>query len=74
MPEKNKTKFKETQSLLLNTKKKMEEGLENGEVQELKFKKELNDIEIPRMNADCKALCESLDNPSFQNSEANIDQ
>lgn len=33
MPEKNKKKFKETQSLIINTRKKLEEGLENCEVQ-----------------------------------------
>lgn len=31
----------------------MEEGLENGEVQELKFKKDLTDVEIPRMLKEC---------------------
>lgn len=31
-PEKNKSKFKEVSNLLTNTRKKMEEGLENGEV------------------------------------------
>lgn len=50
MPDKNKSKFKETQTLLINTRKKMEEGLEAGEVEELKFKKQLIDIEIPRLN------------------------
>ena len=55
-PEKNKNKFKETQQLLMNTRKKMEEGLENGEVEELKFKKELIDVEIPKINNDCKTL------------------
>jgi hypothetical protein len=34
----------------------MEEGLENGEVMELKFKKELIDIEIPKMEKDSIAL------------------
>ena len=38
MPEKNKKKFKEVYQLLVNTRKKMEEGLENGEVEELRFK------------------------------------
>ena len=65
MPEKNKKKFKETQSLLINTRKKMEEGLENGEVEELKFKKELIDIEIPKMNKNSKALQELLENPIY---------
>ena len=50
MPEGNKSKFKETQSLLINTRKKMEEGLENGEVEENKFKKQLIDYEIPKIN------------------------
>ncbi len=38
------------------TRKKMEQGLENGEVEELKFKKELIDVEIPKINKDCGAL------------------
>lgn len=50
LPDKNKAKFKETQALLINTRKKMEEGLEAGEVEELKFKKQLIDVEIPRLN------------------------
>ena len=50
LPDKNKSKFKETQGFLINTRKEMEKGLENGEVEELKFKKQLIDVEIPRMN------------------------
>ena len=31
MPEKNKSKFKDTQTLLINTRKRMEDGLEAAE-------------------------------------------
>jgi hypothetical protein len=44
----------------MNTRKLMEAGLENGEVEELKFKKELIDIEIPKINKDCKILSEAI--------------
>jgi len=50
LPDKNKAKFKETQTLLINTRKKMEEGLEAGEVEEQKFKKILIDQEVPKLN------------------------
>jgi hypothetical protein len=36
----------------------MEEGLESGEVEELKFKKELIDVEIPKLNNQAKAFNE----------------
>ena len=58
MPEKNKSKFKETQSLLINTRKKMEEGLEAAEGYEIKFKRELIDVEVPKLNKQAKIIME----------------
>jgi len=43
----------------------MEEGLEAGEVEELKFKKQLIDTEIPRMNKQCVEVMELLADPIF---------
>jgi hypothetical protein len=50
----------------------MEEGLENGEVEELRFKKELIDHEIPKMESDSKALKELLENPMFSDVNTSI--
>lgn len=72
MPDKNKAKFKETQSLLINTRKKMEEGLEAGEVEELKFKKQLIDIEIPRLNKQSQAIMEELSHAMFSDPKTAI--
>ena len=74
MPEKNKSKFKETQQLLFNTRKKMEEGLEAGEVEEMKFKRELIDTEIPRLNKQSLVLLESMQNPIFADPNTPIEE
>jgi len=55
-PDKNKKKFKDVQAKLSNTRKEMEKGLENGEVEELRFKKDLIETEIPKINKDCATL------------------
>lgn len=52
----------------------MEKGLEEGEVEELKFKKELIDVEIPMINKDCKILSEAISNPMFENTETNVEE
>lgn len=74
LPDKNKSKFKETQSLLISTRKKMEEGLESGEVEELKFKKQLIDIEIPKMNKLSKEIIELLSDPVFSDPNTPYDE
>lgn len=72
MPEKNKNKYKETQSLIINTRRKMEEGLEAGEVEELRFKKELIDIEIPKLNKLSQAIINQLKDKMFADPETQI--
>lgn len=59
---------------MINTRKKMEEGLENGEVDELKFKKELIDKEIPKMNKNSKELIELLENSIYCDTKTPIDE
>lgn len=51
----------------------MEEGLGNGEQMELKFKKELIEIEIPRLNKESKSLEESLSTQLFEKTDTDID-
>lgn len=72
LPDKNKAKFKETFALLTNTRKKMEEGLEAGEVEELKFKKQLIDTEIPKLNKQAKESMELLSDPIFADPKTSI--
>ena len=49
IPDKNEKKFKETHKLKISTDQKMSQGLEEGEVEVLKFKRTLIDKDIPRM-------------------------
>ena len=58
----------------MNTRKKMEEGLESGEVDELKFKKELLDVEIPKINKDCDALSKAISEEIFEKVDTNMDE
>lgn len=48
-PERNRQKVKETDDLIKSTKKLMEQGLDDTDVNEIKFKKELTDTEVPRL-------------------------
>lgn len=48
-PDRNRNKLKETQSLLIDTKKAMVEAFEGSQQYKLKFKKELVDLEIPKV-------------------------
>ncbi len=43
----------------------MEDGLESGEVEELKFKKQLLEQEIPKLNKQASILMEALADPCF---------
>lgn len=51
----------------------MEQGLENGEVEILKFKKQLIDKDIPKMYEDSEALKTLLDNPMYNSLDTPID-
>lgn len=46
--EKNKSKYKDTHNALKNVRQKLQEGLEAGEANEIRFKKEL-DKEVPKL-------------------------
>ena len=72
-PERNKAKYKETSLLLINTRKKMEEGLEAGEGYEIKFKKELLEIEIPTLGRECAAMTKTLEEAKFADPNSDVD-
>ena len=69
---KNKLKFKETQTLLISTRKKMEEGLQDGEIREQRFKKELQDTEAPKLKKDADVVIKELENAQFSSTETSI--
>jgi hypothetical protein len=50
----------------------MEEGLESTEVQEEKFKKDLKDVEVPRMIRECNNLLARTKDEKFGTMETNI--
>jgi hypothetical protein len=47
------------------TRKKMEDNIEESEGLEIKFKRELFDIEIPKLKKESDAMTELLQNPIF---------
>jgi hypothetical protein len=47
------------------TRKKMEDNTEESEALDIKFKKELFEIEIPKLNKESDAMTELLKNPIF---------
>ena len=64
LPERNKSRFKETQKLIGETRKRMEEGIQANEGNEIRFKRELVQ-EIPKVNAEVTSLQTQLDDPRF---------
>jgi len=64
--EKNKAKVKETDDLIKSTKKLLEQGLEDSEVHEMKFKKDLTDQEVPRLKRECQSLKEKISDEKFK--------
>ena len=61
-------------NLLLSTRKTMEEGLENGEVEELKFKKELIDVELPKINKEAAAVAKQLEDERFSDPKTDMEE
>ena len=72
MPERNKTKFKETQTLLINTRKLLQEMEDNSEGEEIRFKKQLLEVEIPKINKQAQILMEQLADECLANTETEI--
>ena len=70
-PEKNKSKFKDTHAALKSVRTKLEEGLQAGEANEVRFKKEL-DKEIPKLEQRISAWNSDLNNPELDNRNTRI--
>jgi hypothetical protein len=49
LPERNRTKLRETQALVIDTKKAMVDAFEGSQGYKLSFKKELVEVEIPKL-------------------------
>lgn len=49
LPERNRTKLRETQALVIDTKKAMVEAFEGSQGYKLSFKRELVEVEIPKL-------------------------
>ena len=49
LPERNRTKLRETQALVIDTKKAMVEAFEGSQGYKLSFKKELVEVEVPKL-------------------------
>ncbi len=52
----------------------MEEGLENGEVEELKFKKELIDVELPKIGREAAAVAKQLEDERFADPKTDMEE
>ncbi len=72
LPERNRTKLRETQALVIDTKKAMVDAFEGSQGYKLSFKKELVEVEIPklkkkidemRVQLQAQGLYESKDTP-----------
>lgn len=71
--EKNKQKVKETDDLIKSTKKLMEQGLDDSEVHEMKFKKDLTDHEVPRLKRECQGLMDRIADGKFKTLETKME-
>ena len=72
-PEKLKTKSKETNKLLIETRKKMEEGMQQGEVDRHKYKLELINKTVPMFKSEIEQNLEKLQDSRFADPEGSID-
>lgn len=59
-PERNRNKLKETQSLMLDTKRGMVEAFESSQKYKLVFRRELCDVEVPLLKMRIEALASEL--------------
>ena len=73
LPEKNKSKFKDTHTALKSVRNKLEEGLDAGEANEIRFKKEL-DREIPKLENRIQECQEEINNQKLSDKEAKIEE
>ena len=71
LPERNKSRFKETQKLIIETKKRMEAGIQANEGNEIRFKRELQE-ELPKIDTEVKRLQNQLADPRFAQVDFNI--
>ena len=73
IPEKNRSKFKDTHSALKSVRQKLQEGLESGEANEIRFKKEL-DREVPKLEKRIGVCNEELKEPALYRQETSIEK
>lgn len=73
--ERNRTKIRETQTLLLETKKAMVEAFESSQQYKLEFKKELIEGEIPKVKRKIDQLREQLTHEGvFESEDTPVEQ
>ena len=73
LPEKNKSKFKDTHTALKSARNKLQEGLDSGEANEIRFKKEL-DREIPKLEKRIENCQEEINNKMLSDKDAKIEE
>lgn len=73
IPEKNKSKFKDTHSALKSVRQKLQDGLEAGEAYEIRFKKEL-DKEVPKFEKRIDTCKDDIQNPELYDEDTTIAQ
>ena len=73
MPERNNSRFKETQQYLKVVRAGLEEGLEHGEANEPRYKRDLEN-EIPLVDDEAKLLDEELALEMLKRKETNIEE
>jgi dynein heavy chain len=71
LPEKNKAKEKDTNSALKSVRQKLASGLEAGEANEIRFKKEL-DKEVPKFEKRINECKDEIQNPQLYDTETSI--
>jgi dynein heavy chain, axonemal len=70
--EKNKAKYKDTHNALKNVRQKLQEGLEAGEANEIRFKKEL-DKEVPKLEKRILNCKDEMGNERLYNKDTHIE-
>ena len=73
IPEKNKSKYKDTHSALKNVRQKLQEGLEAGEANEIRFKKAL-DKEAPKLEKRIDLCNEEFKNEELYDKDTEIEK
>jgi transketolase len=71
LPERNNMKFKETMLIIKQVRKKLDDALEAGEANEVKYKKEL-EKDAPKVDQEAEELTTKLEDEFFSDPESSM--